>query len=481
MVERLGGLPLALVTAGAYLRKTTLTFQQYLEAYEQRWQIDRRRPVQLLEYRDRTLYMTWNLSYNQLKDDDPDAAQMLKLLAYFDNQEMWFELFHAGLSDHSPSWLQASLQEQTTFESLMSTLVSYCLVEVQHTTKSYSMHTTVHDWTLGQLNSNTDSQLYRYAFDCVAASINQHDRGELGGVKFKRLSRHGARLTHHRFDECGLLSEALSEHLDDAMWIAEMLRKQIQLRAAERIYVRILDETQKTLGPTHFSTLSAINSLGLLYRDQGYFEKAEKMYELALEGQQKVFGPEHPSTLNTVNNLGILLTNQGKFTEAERMLQWALVGHEKVFGREHPSTIDTVNNLSFLYFNQGKVDSAEQMGLRALAVAEEVLGPNHLLTLHIVNNLGLLCINQSKFEHGEQMLQRALFGNEIALGPNHPDTLDIADNIAVLYTNQDKLDEAEQMCVRALMGFQKQLGQEHPSTRRAVANLAEIHRRQNKT
>ena len=99
MAERLGGLPLAVVTAGAYLCKSSITFQQYLDIYQERWKIDPRRPMQLHEYQDRTLYITWNLSYSRLVNDDPDAAYMLRLLAYFDNQEIWYDLFHAGLSD----------------------------------------------------------------------------------------------------------------------------------------------------------------------------------------------------------------------------------------------------------------------------------------------------------------------------------------------------------------------------------------------
>ena len=54
----MSGLPLASVTAGAYLAKSTLSFQQYLLEFEKRWDIDPRRPLQLREYQDRTLYTT---------------------------------------------------------------------------------------------------------------------------------------------------------------------------------------------------------------------------------------------------------------------------------------------------------------------------------------------------------------------------------------------------------------------------------------
>lgn len=137
LAERPGGLPLALATAGAYLRKSTFTFERYLQEYEKRWNIDPRRPLKLQEYQDRTLYTTWDLSYTRLKQDDPNAAKLLQSLAYFDNQSIWYELLHAGFANNSPMWLQESIDDLVDFESVMGTLVDYCFVEVQTAAQSW--------------------------------------------------------------------------------------------------------------------------------------------------------------------------------------------------------------------------------------------------------------------------------------------------------------------------------------------------------
>lgn len=297
LAERLEGLPLAVVTAGAYLCKSSTTFQQYLDIYQERWKIDPRRPMQLREYQDRTLYTTWNLSYSRLVNDDPDAAHMLRLLAYFDNQKIWYDLFHAGLSDQSPLWLHAMIAEQTGFESVMRTLVDYCLVEVQYTTQSYSIHGCVHDWTLGELNETIDPQLYWYAFDCVADSIDRNDWNTLGQVRYARMSRHGGRLTHHRFEQPSELDHSVLKRLDKAVWIAQMLTDQVQLFAAEQMYMRALAGTEKALGRDHTSTLRTVNNLGLLYADQGKLVEAEEMFMRALRGYERTLGPGHQRTL----------------------------------------------------------------------------------------------------------------------------------------------------------------------------------------
>lgn len=94
------------------------------------------------------------------------------------------------MSDHPLSWLRKCLDDRISFESAVGTLVDYCFVEVQYTTRSYKMHSCVHDWVLGELTVKIGPQLYWYAFDCVAASIDRDDWDVLGQVKYARVSRH---------------------------------------------------------------------------------------------------------------------------------------------------------------------------------------------------------------------------------------------------------------------------------------------------
>jgi hypothetical protein len=86
---RLDGLPLALATAGAYLSQTADGCGEYLEAYESGWDDLTQDAHGLLEYEDRTLYLTWNLSLKQIQVLDSEAAELLRLMAYFNNQDIW--------------------------------------------------------------------------------------------------------------------------------------------------------------------------------------------------------------------------------------------------------------------------------------------------------------------------------------------------------------------------------------------------------
>jgi tetratricopeptide (TPR) repeat protein len=339
---------LALTTAGAYLRKSTLSFEQYLHEYEKRWDINPRRPLELHEYRGRTLYNTWDLSYARLKNDDPDAARLLELLAYFDNQHIWHDLLRTGINDHSPEWLLNVVVDLVDFENAMGTLVDYCFVEVHSSTLTYSMHACVHDWTFGGLNKVIDTQSYWYAVDCIVNSINEEDWDFLGHLRYARLAPHAARLAHDRFLQGDLFENALHNWIYKIEYIAQLLSKQVQLVAAGVLLERALAGKEKALGRDHASILNTVNNLGLLYRDQGNLDEAEQMYIRALAGKEKALGRDHTSTLNTVNNLGLLYRAQGKLDEAEQMVIRALAGYEKALGPDHTSTLDTVNNLGIL-------------------------------------------------------------------------------------------------------------------------------------
>lgn len=167
------------------------------------------------------------------------------------------------------------MADDVDLENLMSTLSRYCFLEVDTITESYSMHSCVHDWTLGELNRELDPRLYWYAFDCVAANLDKDDWTTLGQVKYGRISQHGMRLTNHRFKVCDMSKEGLSARLDKVQWIAQMLQDQVQLSAAEQMFVRALARKEKALGPDHTSTLNTVNNLGVLYWNQGKLEEAE--------------------------------------------------------------------------------------------------------------------------------------------------------------------------------------------------------------
>ena len=476
LAMELDGLPLALATAGTYLDQAATSCSDYLRLYKASWAKLQKTSPELSSYEDRTLYSTWQISFHHVKQRNEFSAKLLRLWAYFDSRDLWFELLrHGDLQD--PEWIRELTEDELSFNAAVRALCDHGLVEADSSSqeeiesRGYSIHGCVHSWTIHVLNQEWDYDLARLALKFVGLHVPGRETDKWWLTQ-RRLLQHAARCSYI------VLNSLVA---DDGMeWafhsLGDLYAAQGKLNEAEKMYQRALQGKEKVWGPDHTSTLDTVNNLGNLYRDQGKLADSEKMHQRAQQGREKVLGPEHASTLDSVHSLGILHRGQGKLADAEKMFQRALQGYEKTLGPEHTSTLLMVNNFGSLYGELGKLADAEKMYQRALQGYEKALGPEHTSTLLTVNNLGNLYRSQGKLADAEKMYQRALQGREKALGPEHTSTLDSVHSLGVLYRDQGKLEDAENMYHRALQGYEKTLGPEHTSTLNSVHGLGNLYR-----
>ncbi|CAK1364181.1 unnamed protein product [Cercospora beticola] len=519
LAKKLDGLPLALATAGAYLRQTSMTFTEYCNLYQASWAKLQQTSPSLDSYEDKQLYSTWQISFDQIQQRNEAAAQLLRLWAYFDNEDIWYELLcYKHAKRYFPAWLCKLTDDELDFNSAVRVLCDHGIVDAHPPTRGqtngYSMHSCVHSWTRDVLNAEPDEHLARTALFCVANFVPNTDSAEWWVIQ-RRLFNHANRQLHGHasvgddaswacyhlgvlYQNQGKLADAEEmynralpgherklgpDHESTLLTVCNLsvvYKRQGKLAEAEKMCDRALQSAGGTLGPEHMLSLSTVHNLGDIYRKQGKLVEAEKLYERVLQRERRTLGLDHSWNLATVNNLGLLYVDQGKLAEAEKIYDRALQGGERALGLNHPSTLDTVCNLGTLYASQGKLVEAERMCQRALQGYEMALGLDHLSTLDTVHNLGLLYEKQGKLVEVEEMYQRALQGSERALGPDHPSTLETVHNLGCFYRDGDqgKLVEAEKSFQQALQGFMKALGPDHPSTLATVFEIGRLYAKQ---
>ncbi|MCJ1310207.1 hypothetical protein MMC25_003869 [Agyrium rufum] len=357
LLARLDGLPLAISQAGSYLQESGVMLGTYLGHYEQQWK-------ELMESRDLTsaplqdypesVWTTWVISYNAIRDKDATAANLLLLWAFLDNNDLWYGLFAAAceknpfLTKQLSEWIGGIASNELEFNKAIRLLRNYSLIEKVEDSASYATHPVVHRWAYHFQDEDTRVELAQLAIETV-------------GWAAPPVSTRDYWIMQNR-----LLPHALM----CSQWVSA---SEIE-RDLPRYDTKEIDSTESERKEL---VIGAIHRLGDLYVNQGKQAEAEKMYQRALQGKEKALGTEHTSTLNTVNNLGNLYQSQGKLAEAEKMYQRALQGYEKGLGAEHTSTLDTVNNLGVLYQSQGKLAEAEKMFEQALRGCKKVFGPHH--------------------------------------------------------------------------------------------------------
>ena len=69
LLGKLGGLPLALAQASAFMRETGSSFADYIEFYEKEWKflMKSHDDEPLRDYPNRSVWTTWNLSYDAVR------------------------------------------------------------------------------------------------------------------------------------------------------------------------------------------------------------------------------------------------------------------------------------------------------------------------------------------------------------------------------------------------------------------------------
>ncbi|MDD2816742.1 MAG: tetratricopeptide repeat protein [Thiotrichaceae bacterium] len=226
--------------------------------------------------------------------------------------------------------------------------------------------------------------------------------------------------------------------------------------------------------PNHLEIGQSLNSLALLYEDQGNYAQALPLLKRVLDIHEKVSGTEHPDTATSLNNLAVLYQYQGDYAQALPLFQRVLAIHEKVLGAEHPDTATSLNNLAVLYQYQSDYAQALPLLQRALAIREKVSGAEHPDTATSLNNLAELYQDHGDYVQALPLLQRALAIREKVSGAEHPDTATSLNNLAELYQDQGDYAQALPLLQRAVEIAKKKLGKEHPNYKMSYQNYQKL-------
>ena len=487
LVNRLGGLPLALATAGDYLRQTCASLESYLRAYEEQWNQLKDCASELEEYSERTLFTTWNLSLDQVKTRHPEIAEFLKLFAYFGNEDLWYDLFNVEIEDDLP-WLSNIIANEICFNRAMGILNDYCLVETSGET--YSLHSCVHDWIANELNPDPDQKMFRVALKCIADNV--HSRHEVGAFEYnQRLLHHAQRLqlpqfrgilpTHPRdnflakdlyqlgklWQSQGKLAEAEDCYAHAMGWtssmsglrpvlgfdthnqlvasLCELYKSQGKLGKAEALYRTLYCDAH---GRQPMTAMQAASEIALIKLDCGQTEQADELFNEVWRGLQQYQVPLTADACRTVMNLGIMCQKRGSF-------EWALFFYNSVsdFWKSSDALADIIESLSLEYnialckHQQGHTAEAEQLYRACLQLQEQVLPEDCPMTLSTVSALGILLREQRRYDEAEVMLRRATWGYQIWLTSGHPLLIKSAIDLAMLYRLSGRLLMAES-CIR---------------------------------
>ena len=460
----LGGLPLALEQAAAYVQATGETLAGFAPLFQQR------RP-DLLGRGEPTGYpgtvaTTWRLAFEDLEHASPGAAGLLRLLAFCAPEAVPLRLLLrdrpglAGrLSDEVAPVLAPLLGDPVLVGDAIGALRRYSLISPP-TDGAVSVHRLVQAVTADQMPADV-AQAWRLAAAALVEAAIPGDP-ELP----ETWSACAALLPH---------AQAVLDLTSGGMWqIAQYLGYSGSYPAARDLFQSIADAFREddAYGAEHRDTMNARASLARWTGQAGDAAAARDHYAALLPVRERTLGPEHPDTLTTRAGLAGWTGEAGDAAAARDQFAALLPVEERVLGPEHPETLIACSNLAGWTGAAGDAAAARDQFAALLPVDERVLGPEHPDTLTTRAGLAGWTGEAGDAAAARDQYATLLPVEERVLGPEHPDSLTTRGNLAGWTGAAGNAAAARDQFAALLPVEERVLGPEHPRTLTTRAGLA---------
>jgi tetratricopeptide (TPR) repeat protein len=424
LTERLGGLPLALEQAGAYMETRGVSIDEYLRLFEKHEET-------LLEYAGdtevRSVATTWELAFRQLHEDSPAGAALLTVAAFLAPDDIPRSLF---VDNELPEPLRL-LHEPLSFAEAVAALIRYSLITP--TGDGFSTHRLVQVVTRIRLTESEREAWAGTAVDLLRAAVS------FGRADTSTWAPTG-RLIPHCLQSCA---------------------------HAERH------------GAAPATTISLLNTVGLYQRERAQFNEARSAHERAIVIAETALGQDHPSVAASLFNLSSVLMDLAELDQAQSAVERAIAIDEAEYGPNHPEIAMDLNNLGQVLHRRGHVQAARTTFERVLAIYEEAGRSDDPVVATFVNNLGGVLLSENELEAAKAAFERALAIDQASHGAVHPNVAVRVTNLGEIAMRQGDLDAARKGFESALAIDQAVYGHDHPEVATDLHNLAQVLQRLN--
>jgi len=276
LAAELGYLPLALEQAAAYITAKTARFQDSLASFQkQRLALLNKAQPKTGEY-PASVASTWALNFQEV-EKEPVAADILRVSAFLSPDDIPLELFSSGASQLGPVLADAlaTSEDPLALNEALEPLMRYSLIRRDVDAQTYSIHRMVQEVVKDQVGVERQAEWAERVVRAVAQSFPEVDYQTW--TRCERYIPH-ALLCAAQIDRWNM---TFSEARDLFFQAGKYFYQRGQYREAEPLWNSVLAICERVLGPEHPDTLSTVNNLANLYRNQGKDEQAEPLYHCA--------------------------------------------------------------------------------------------------------------------------------------------------------------------------------------------------------
>ena len=473
LARELGGLPLALEQAAAYIKANGVTFQRYLESFRNGGlgRLEARRPA--LGSYPKSVVTTWAANFAAVQKESPAAADVLRLTAFLAPDAIPFELMSRGASEIGPvvaDFLGGAVDDPLRISDLIQPLGRFSLIRIRGEDESYGIHRLVQAVVRDAMDEATRRLWAERAVRAVAKALPDVDYANW--PVYEQLLPHAlTAISWLDQDKPGSVEVAgIATQAGIYLWQLS------QFADAEPLLQKAVEIGRTTVGERHPDYAASLNNLGGLYRETNQRDKAVPLFQEAMEIRRDVLGERHPLYAASLNNMGLLYRELGELDAAEPLLRRATEIRREALGERHPDYAASLNSLALLYRETGRLDAAEALLRRAMEIRRKALGERHPLYAVSLNNLGALCWMTGRFAAAVPLIREAMEIRRDALGERHPDYAVSLANLGRFYRETGRFAAAVPLIREAMEIRRETLGEQDPLYAELLKILASLER-----
>jgi tetratricopeptide (TPR) repeat protein/predicted Ser/Thr protein kinase len=325
-----------------------------------------------------------------------------------------------------------------------------------------------------QREARFDAELARdeaeAANDFLADMLGAADPDELGrDVRVIDMLAHAAGEIDSRFAE----KPAVRAHLHRNIGIT--YRRLGMLAEAETQLEAAVRDARIAYHRDHPALLRALNSLAVLYDDQGRYHKSVPIYEQVLAIQERTLGRSHRDTLGTSCNLGLTLLDLKRYDEAGRVLDATLADMMRALGPNDRFTINCVQGTGSVHLALGRLEQAAAAFQQALTSASESFGPNDNRAITALASLSDVAMARADPGEAVGFIDDALTRAGVALPPGHWQLARLSGLRAGCLIALQRFDEAEADLQAAHAIYEATFGPSDPATLGVAGRFADLY------
>jgi len=500
IITLLGGLPLALELAGAYLaHRRTVRFQQYYDLLFKDLKSALPKSVSSFTKHEADLYSTLRLSEDLLQEEQ-QLRDVLDLLTWSGSAPMSSDLMSDLLGTLSDGTLASALALGAELR----------LLQPSKEQDRYSLHRLVGevrrteipleqrlDWVdtvcsrIGnwfQEKKEDFSQLNLFESELDHLKKWQENAARFATSHSSRLMWLQAYPAYHRgryveardyvveaqrlFDQLSDTNRELQAHLlTDLAGITHGLGES---RTGLTNLIRALTIRRELFGERHRDIAASLNAISILYGDQGDLQQALDYSEQALKMRRELFGEPHRDIAISLANIGRCYDKQGDPQKALEYSEQALAMQCELFGERHPDIAILLDNVGGFYGDQGDLERALDYSEQALRMRRELFGERHPHIATSLANIGGWHRRQGDLQRAVEYSEQALAMQRELFGERHRDIASSLENLSLCYGEQGGLQRALDYSQQAFTMRLELFGEKHPTIANSLINLGAL-------